>query len=327
MTTSTTLYFGVIGNRDYIKWHGDRLPFWRFLDEHPDGWLCSLAYIRTDVPTDRRRLWDCGAWSYKDKDIPAIKGNKVTAQWAFEQYQRLACEGDLVVAPDHMLIPGKNLEERRRFNSESAETFIAITEGSGLIPMAGVHGVTLEERLDHARELRKMGYQHLALGGLAGRASQKRMVTEIVTTIRREIPDIWLHVLGLSAPYYYAEWLRLGIDSCDGASQFKQAFSGTFYTEQNGKLTEHRAVKLGESPVAPLCDCRACSMLREDNIDTRTYGSNQHNMGRAAHNLNMLMRAHAHVHRHPSSTNSPVQHRLNLITTEQSLEAVGAEHK
>src|SRR5205823_14100237 len=122
-------------------------------------------------------------------------------------------------------------------------------------------------------------------------------------------------VLGLSAPYYYAEWRRLGINSCDGASQFKQAFSGTFYTEQNGKLAEHRAVKLGEEPIAPSCDCQACSMLREDNIDTRTYGSNQHNMGRAAHNLNMLMRAHAHIRQNPANGSNPLQHRLNLTVT------------
>lgn len=43
--------------------------------------------------------------------------------------------------------------------------------------------------------------------------------------------------------------------------------------------------------MAPECHCRACTLLREDGVDTRTYGSNETNMGRAAHNMNMLMRA------------------------------------
>jgi hypothetical protein len=41
-----TSYYGVVGNRDYIKLEGQRLPFWHFLDRHPAGWLCSLAYRR-----------------------------------------------------------------------------------------------------------------------------------------------------------------------------------------------------------------------------------------------------------------------------------------
>ena len=299
-----TRYYGVVSNRDYIKINGQKRPFWEFLDHEPEGWLCSLAYVRDDPPHHLPCLWDCGAWSYRDKEIPKIKRNLVTATWAFEQYTLLAQPGDLVVAPDHMLIPNTDHAARRRFNQESAAQFIAHTQGTGLIPMACIHGTTVDERVTHARELCAMGYEHLALGGLAGRASQKRVVLEIVEHIRAAIPqDIWLHVLGLSAPFYYKEWLRLGINSCDGASQFKQAFSGTFYMVSDAdptRLQSHKAVKPNERPTAPLCDCSACATLRQHGIDTRTYGSNQHNMGRAAHNLTMLMRTHhaiAHEHR------------------------------
>jgi hypothetical protein len=85
-----TDYYGVVGNRDYIKLQGQRLPFWHFLDRHPTGWLCSLAYQRDDVPTDRPRIWDCGAWSYKALEIPRLGRAEVTPAWALAQYQRLA---------------------------------------------------------------------------------------------------------------------------------------------------------------------------------------------------------------------------------------------
>ncbi len=77
-----TSYYGVVGNRDYIKLQGQRLPFWHFLDRHPAGWLCLLAYARDDVPTDRPRIWDCGAWSYKAEDVPRLGRNEMTPAWA-----------------------------------------------------------------------------------------------------------------------------------------------------------------------------------------------------------------------------------------------------
>jgi hypothetical protein len=308
-------YFGVIGNRDHIKYQGERLPFWYFLDAHPDGWLCSLAYQRSDVPTDRQRLWDCGAWSYKREQAPKLGKHLVTPAWALEQYQALAQPGDFVIAPDHMLLPGTDLDARRRFNHDSAEQFFALVAGTGLTPMACIHGADLGERIQHAQWLCSLGYEALALGGLAGQASKRAMALAAVAAVRGAVPDAWLHVLGLSAPSYVSEWHLLGVDSCDGASHFKQAFTcGRFFTEQGGSMIAHQAARPGELVTAPLCDCLACQMLRQDGIDTRRYGSNETNMGRAAHNLNMLMRAHAHVRGGPmESSTVPTTVQLSLL--------------
>lgn len=287
------LYFGVVGNRDYI-WHGgQRLPFWHFLDQQPAGWLCSLAYKREDVPVDRPRIWDCGAWSYRNKKIPQLNGNAVTPQWAAEQYWQLATGDDFVIPPDHMLIPGVDLDARRAFNELSAAQFLDLVAGYPFQPMVVVHGTSIEERVATAQHMFSLGYRAFAVGGVAGIAGHKRaMVLATVEAIRSAVPADWLHVLGISAPSYAREWARLGVDSFDGASHFKQAFTaGKFYLEQNGELNAHQATRPGEAIAAPPCSCTACKLLREDGIDTRQYGSNQHNMGRAAHNLNMLIRA------------------------------------
>lgn len=137
-----------------------------------------------------------------------------------------------------------------------------------------------------------MGYTALALGGLAARASQKALLLEVVLRVRQAVPAVWLHVLGLSSPEYAAAWQEFSVDSFDGSSHFKQAFTaGTFFTQAGAKLTKHQAARPGEEITAPECACKACRLLREDGVDTRSYGSNEHNMGRAAHNMNMLMRA------------------------------------
>lgn len=105
----------------------------------------------------------------------------------------------------------------------------------------------------------------------------------------------------LSSPDYFAEFTRTGIDSCDGSSHFKRAFTaGVFFAIDNGKLTKYQAARrdrrtgevIGEI-TALECHCLACIQMRSEGIDPRTYGSNENNMGRAAHNLNMLMQAQA----------------------------------
>lgn len=193
-----------------------------------------------------------------------------------------------------MLIPGLgNIEARRHFNRESALRFIELCPAPLPVrPMAAVHGLTLAERIENARFHIAIGYQALALGGLAGQASRKQMIVEVVGEIRRHFPNVWLHVLGLSSPAYAAEWQRIGVDSFDGASHFKQAFmAGKFYMEEAGRLAGYPAARPGEPITAPACGCLACRRLLAEGVDTRSYGSNEHNMGRAAHNLNQLMRA------------------------------------
>ncbi len=284
------MYFGVIGNRDYIKRHGEKRPFWEYLDHQPDGWLTSLTYRRKDLPEDRPMIYDCGAWSYKDAEVPPVNSEQVAAN-----YKEHAPPGSMVIAPDHMLIEGTDVDYRRKWNSQQAERFLDDCPET-MLPMACVHGMDLDERVEHARWLVDLGYKHISIGGLAARASQKKLVIGWVKEIRKAIPDAWLHVLGLSSPDYMKTWRETGIQSADGSSHFKQAFTGgAFFTQEGEKLTKHQAARTRDGETVPedmpVCECKACATLREEGIDTRSYGSNEHNMGRAAHNLNMLMRA------------------------------------
>lgn len=284
------LYFGVVGNRDYIKRHGEKRPFWEYLDEQPDGWLTSLTYRRKDLPEGKPMIYDCGAWSYKDEEIPPVNSEQVSADYAAH-----APKGSMVIAPDHMLIEGTDVEYRRKWNAEQAKLFLGDCPDD-MLPMACVHGMTLEERVEHAQWLASIGYTRIAIGGLAARASQKQLVISWVRAIRQAVPNVWLHVLGLSSPDYMRMWREIGIQSADGSSHFKQAFTGgAFFTQEGAKLSKHQAARPGNVDdlgiVAPQCHCKACATLMEEGIDTRSYGSNEHNMGRAAHNLNMLMRA------------------------------------
>jgi hypothetical protein len=287
-----TSYYGVIGNRDYIKLKGVRTPFWEFLDVQPEGWLSSLVYKRTDVPRDKPMIWDCGAWSYRLKDEPDY-----TPQECSDLYDQFAPDNSLVIAPDHMLIPGVDIAKRRAINLRNATEFLDAVRPRHR-PMATIHGMTIDERVEAAAAYERLGYKYLALGGMAAQAGKKALATEIAEALRAAVPSVHLHVLGLSSPEYAARWKRIGINSFDGSSHFKQAFTGgLFYTREGARLVKHQAARPGNEDcggiVAPECYCRACSTLRGEGIDTRTYGSNENNMGRAAHNMNILMQAQA----------------------------------
>lgn len=284
------MYFGVVGNRDYIKRRGEKRPFWEFLDEQPDGWLTSLTYRRKDLPEGKPMIYDCGAWSYKDHEIPPVNSEQVAADYAAH-----APAGSMVIAPDHMLVEGSDVEYRRKWNAEQAMLFLADCPTT-MKPMACVHGMDLDERVEHAKWLEAIGYMYIAVGGLAARASQKKLVISWVRAIREAVPKVWLHVLGLSSPDYMKTWNEIGVESADGSSHFKQAFTGgAFFTQDGSRLIKHQAARTRDGETVgedmPVCECKACATLREEGIDTRTYGSNENNMGRAAHNLNMLMLA------------------------------------
>jgi hypothetical protein len=282
-----TMYFGVIGERDYIRSNGERTPFWEYLDEQPDGWLTSLAYRRKVLPKGKPMIYDCGAWSYRDLEVPPVNSKQVAASYAEH-----APRGSMVIAPDHMLIDGSDVEYRRQWNAEQAKTFL-VDCPTDMKPMACVHGMDLEERVNHAKWLVSIGYKHIAIGGIAARASKKKLVTSWVEAIRGAVPDVWLHVLGLSSPDYMKSWCRIGVDSADGSSHFKKAFSaGIFFSSLGDSLVAHKAGRgIDGEELPPECSCTACTKVRFDGNDTRLFGNSERNIGRAAHNLNMLMKS------------------------------------
>jgi len=281
------MYFGVVGNRDYIKRHGEKRPFWEYLDEQPDGWLTSLTYRRKDLPQGKPTIYDCGAWSYRDAEIPPVNSEQVAA--AYTEY---APVGSMVIAPDHMLIEGSDVDYRRQWNAEQARLFLTDCPPT-MKPMACVHGMNLDERVEHAKWLVHIGYQYIAIGGLAARASQKALVISWVRAIRDAIPSVWIHVLGLSSPDYMRIWNEIGIQSADGSSHFKKAFTaGIFFSRNGSSLIAHKAGRgAKDEQLPPICLCAACKKIKEDGDDTRLFGNSERNIGRAAHNLNMLMQA------------------------------------
>ena len=281
-------YFGVITGRDYIDINGTRIPFWDLLDVQPRGWLTSVANIRHDIPISDVSIYDCGAWTYRDNDTPVLKNQEVTPLGAYEQYKKYCRPYDMLIAPDHMLIDiYDNLEDRREFNKRSMREFINIVEPQ-FSPMAVIHGMDIHEKEDNAKFALGLGYKHICIGGLAGQARKRDWCVEQVEHIMKVVPDgVWVHVLGLSSPFYASQWKRLGVSSFDGSSYFKKAFNGDFVTFAGNELGKKKAQRISAENE---CNCAACVVAKDNGFNTMLYGNSVNNIGRAAHNLNMLIK-------------------------------------
>lgn len=284
-----TRYFAAITGRDYIKTDsGDKIPFWDLLDHQPGGWLTSIANIKNGIPKNTSRMFDCGAWTYRKEDYPVLKTIPVTPGFAYQEYLKECVDGDLLIAPDHMVLPGENNNKRRKINTDNAREFIEICDEK-YVPTACIHGLTTEEKIDNLLLFRGMGYKSFAIGGLAARARDKTYCIESVTEIMKYASEEdRIHVLGLSAFYYAKQWIKLGVTSFDGASHFLRAMTAGYFYKDDGSF--FIASKPKEITRIPRCNCMACSTVSKHGGDTRFYGNSLNNIGRAAHNLNKAIK-------------------------------------
>ncbi|WP_084555356.1 DUF6884 domain-containing protein [[Phormidium ambiguum] IAM M-71] len=300
-------YYAVLGKGEYLTINGKRRGIWEYLEQQPSGWLCSVAVSRTMIPRNLPIFWDCGAVKYRNAEIPVLGTNLVTQAYAIAQYKKNSPHpGDLIAAPDHILIPGSNLRFRRRFNQHSAKEFLNLAQQvlPQCIPIAVTHGITTQEKIETARNLYEMGYPAIAIGGMAINASDIKGNIASVAAIRDHLPNCYIHVFGLCSPAYAKAWAEIGIDSFDGSSYLLQAFKGRFYKANGGQIIKYIAALPGSKITIPLCYCRPCIQMRHYGIEARTSGNRSANLARVAHNLTQLILA---------QTNAIINRRIGLI--------------
>lgn len=294
----------VITNRDFLKVNNIKIPVWEFFDRPLYNKLTSLEYCPPLQPIPGRVFYDCGAWSYRNMNKP-----KFTVDECLEMYQRWGKRGDMIAAPDHIVLPDQDedvQQYRIKVTLDNAKEFIGKCPND-LTPIACNHGIDIETRRMMTREYLNMGYKRIAIGGVAGRAGRLKtkngytpaaqFLLDIIKMMEEEgVPEI--HVLGIGGNLAWVEEYMNHpvVKSFDSAAVYKSAFSAGHYYWVNEKkpnqLIKYKAIREKNAPNdLPLCNCKACTIMRGEGHDTRTYGSNENNMGRAVHNVNMFLRS------------------------------------
>lgn len=154
-------------------------------------------------------MGDCGAFSYVDhKKPPEHASPKKIA----DLYHSLGF--DLGVSPDHVVVNSimirkgdtlkkhelttKEKEERREISLNNAKRFLAYTQRHALCftPIGAAQGYDTETFADSVDQLIDMGYDYIALGGLA------RYPTDYVEEVVETVPDRSANAAGKSSFTY-----------------------------------------------------------------------------------------------------------------------------
>jgi len=235
---------------------GKRIPF--------DGVLLSLSQLRSRkgalhrfkdgdgepiplrkelrIPKKILLFGDCGAFSYAAEDAPPFTPEEAAA--LYHQYGF-----DIGASVDHIPLPAikarkadgttvsEPLSESRRYRRmyltrDNAADFISVCRSKkyGFAPLGVIQGLGVKSYVARLREYVKMGYEHIALGGLVPRTDDD--IIRILCAVRREVQvltagrksNLWVHLFGILRPNIQTVFKELGVSSFDSASYFRKAW-------------------------------------------------------------------------------------------------------
>lgn len=243
------------------RWTHDRFAHEFFPEPIFDGMLVSKASL---TPTSEKRIRqaggmraftrldptiptmaDCGAFTYLLEEKPVY-----TVQQVIDFYQEFGF--DYGVSLDHLafvtvemldsaLKQGKLKErwwegkiteqirqERFELTLRNAQRLLDLhaQQKPSFTPVGIAQGGTPELYYEAVSRLRKMGYQHLAIGGLV--KSNDQQIIAILEKIQPLLKDgLQLHIFGVARLSLVPHFVRLGVTSADSAAPLRRAFLGT----------------------------------------------------------------------------------------------------
>jgi hypothetical protein len=172
------------------------------------------------LPSHLKLIGDCGAFGYIRSQEPPFESEELVSYYA-----RLGF--DLGVSVDHAIVPEFHEQRRHRYGLtlRNAETFLTEHKrvGAAFIPIGTIQGWDHASYIDAAISLVGMGYEYLALGGLA--RSRTKDVLSVATVVMAAIPPgTRVHVFGIARVPLLASFIQIGIESVDSASPIRQAW-------------------------------------------------------------------------------------------------------
>lgn len=192
-------------------------------------------FFRLDQPSHRRLLTvgDCGAFSYVKETKPPFSPDEV-----IDFYDTIGFDWGMSV--DHVILqfdedwdaplPGidpvpRDIVNRQSITLALAAEFIRRCRDRHVRfePVGVVQGWSPKSYARAAKELQKMGFRRLAIGGLVPlRTPDIEKVVRAVSAVRR--PSVPLHLLGVTRITSIPLFANLGVESFDSTSPLRQAF-------------------------------------------------------------------------------------------------------
>jgi Queuine tRNA-ribosyltransferase len=186
-------------------------------------------------------MGDCGAFGYIEEDEPPYNTDEI-----LDYYHQLGF--NYGVSIDHLIVgpfaePGIR-EKRYDLTCKNAEEFLKKYQQRDFqfTPIGVAQGWSPESYAKAVKELIEMGYDYIALGGLA--RAQNREILPILEAIHPHlISTVRMHLFGVARTNAISAFRHLGVTSCDSASPLRQAWLGAtanYYTPSDKRYAAIR---------------------------------------------------------------------------------------
>ena len=193
-------------------------------------------------------MGDCGAYAYADETKPPHTVDEVLD---FYEYGRF----DWVLSVDHV-IPSfateKTSEKKLRAWRERQELTLDLGEhflrehqsrGHSSLPVGVAQGWSAASYVRAASALERIGYEYIALGGLAPLSTENVMaVVEAVGQATRS--ETRLHLLGVARPARFGFFRKCGVASFDSTMPLRQAFMDDRHNYHNPSGDAYLAIRV-----------------------------------------------------------------------------------
>lgn len=235
-------YDGVLVSRGIV---GDSRVKGKYSDAHAmrfrrEG---ARAFLRMDTPHLKSLpiYGDCGAFTYVKEKVPPYSADDMARFYAEGKFTH-GCSVDHIIfgfRPEATGLSGAEGDERDRFDItlENARVFLRATKGMrDFTPLGAIQGWSPDSMAESARQLEKMGYDYLAVGGMVPLAAGE--IHLALRAIRSKLkPNTRLHILGFAKAEQISEFYDYGIESFDTTSPLYRAFmdaKSNYYVPTDG---------------------------------------------------------------------------------------------
>jgi queuine/archaeosine tRNA-ribosyltransferase len=245
---------GVVGDH-LFKGHYTASQSMRF---RRDG---ARKFLRFDGPEHATTMMmgDSGAFSYVDMERPPYTATDMVEFYGDAQFTHGVSIDHIIFDFDSRNPPesevSEGVRERYQITQENAEAFLKESKQlTNFTPMGAVQGWSPASLAEAARNLEKMGYTYIAIGGLVPlKASQ---IHEVLVAVREKVSSkLNIHLLGFAKAEQIHEFVKYDITSFDSTSPliraFKDAKSNYYVKRADGSLDYYSAIRIPQATENP----------------------------------------------------------------------------
>jgi len=159
--------------------------------------------------------------------------------WDVLEFQET--NADLAFTLDFPIPPGLGLKEsklRQKLTISNALWALENRRRREMKLFACIQGWDVKSFGRCAAAYKKAPFDGVALGGMVPRARDRELVLACVQAVRKETPDLPLHVFGLGHPGFIEELFAAGVDSVDSSAYVKAAADGKSWYGEGRVLTD-----------------------------------------------------------------------------------------